>query len=199
MRLLRGLAGLAATYAVAVEGRASFHSLLVATQAAGHNEIEDQEKEDAKLKSALLFDIAGGLLEGDPKKLLTSATVHAVEIGKDFVDRVIEGGDADKVMDSYRREADLLNRSFEDGLNRIAHDFDNQITDACQPSEMYKPLPPICDVNSPDFRWENFQDTVHDPGPIGPTIEDERKKMLTEKEQQTEIDRRLNPGGRRVV
>jgi len=54
-------------------------------------------------------------------------------------------------------------------------------------------------VGSPDFRWENFQDTVHDLGPIGPAVDEERKKYLAEKEQQSEIDRRLNPGGRRAV
>jgi hypothetical protein len=198
-RLLRGVQGLAAAYVVAVNGRASFFSLLNATKAAGINEIDDQRKEDAKLTSALLFDMAAGLLEGDPKKMLAWGTVNLIEIGKDVVDRLIEGNDADQVMDSYRREADALVRSFEDALNHIAKDFGNQTSDAAQPSDMYKPLPPICDVGSPDFRWENFQDTVHDPGPIGPAVEEERKKLVAEKEQQSEIDRRLNPGGKRVV
>jgi len=198
-RLLRGVQGLAAAYVVAVNGRSSFLGLLKATNAAGINEIDDQKKEDTKLASALLFDMAAGLLEGDPRKMLAWATVNLVEIGKDVMDRVVEGNDADQVMDSYRREADTLVRSFEDALNHIANDFGNQTADACQPSGMLKPLPPICDVGSPDFRWENFQDTVHDPGPVGPVVEEERKKYVAEKEQQSEIDRRMNPGGKRVV
>jgi hypothetical protein len=48
-RMLRGLMGLAATYAVAVEGRDSFYRLLLATEAAGRKEMEDQAKEDTKL------------------------------------------------------------------------------------------------------------------------------------------------------
>jgi hypothetical protein len=193
-RMLRGLMGLAATYAVAVEGRDSFYRLLLATEAAGRKEMEDQAKEDTKLQSALLFDIATGILSGDPKKLLGSAVVTAVEIGKDVVDRAIEGNDADQVMGSYRREADWLNESFGSALDRIRADLNNQIHDAVQPSDMFKPLPLICDVSSPDFRYENFQDSVHSPGAIGPVVEDERKKYVEEKKQQSEIDKRMNPG-----
>src|SRR3954471_12249792 len=69
-RILRGLLGVTAVYAVAVEGRESFYSLLRAARAAGINAKEQQRKEDAKLKSALLFDLAGGILGRDPANLL---------------------------------------------------------------------------------------------------------------------------------
>jgi hypothetical protein len=193
-RILRGLMGLAATYTVAIEGRGSFYKLLLAAEVAGREEMEDQAKEDAKLQSALLFDIAGGILSGNPKKLLGSPLETLVEMGKDVVDRVIQGNDADQVMDSYRREADWLNEQFGNALDRIRTDLGDQINDAVQPSDMYRPLPLICDVRSPDFRYENFQDTAHSPGLIGPVVEDERKKYAEEKKQQSEIDKRMNPG-----
>ncbi|MEV4312838.1 hypothetical protein [Actinocrispum sp. NPDC049592] len=196
-RMLRGLLGLAATYTAVVEGRESFYQLLLATDAAGRKEMEDQEKEDTKLQSALLFDIVSGILSADPKKLIGSAVVTAVDMGKDFVDRVIEGNDADQVMDSYRREADWLNESFGNALDHIRTDVAHQIDDAMRPSSMYKPLPLICNVNSPDFRWENFQDMVHNPGSIGPIVEAERRKYAEEKKRQSDIDKRMNPGNAR--
>jgi hypothetical protein len=195
-RILRGLLGVAAVYALAVEGRANFHSLLRAARAAGINAKEQQRKEDAKLKSALLFDLAGGILSRDPRNLLGSAAVTAVEMGKDIAERVIEGNDADQVMNNYRREADDLCQSFGNSLDRVTKDLNDQLNDAAKPSDLFKPLPTICDVDSPDFRYEHFQDTVHDPGPIGPQVEQERKKYLDEKHareaQETEINRRLN-------
>ena len=52
---------------------------------------------------------------------------------------------------------------------------------------MYKPLP----------------STAHDPGPIGPKVEQERQKYVEEKKerekQESEIDRRLNHGDKGVI
>lgn len=66
-RILRGLLGVAAVYALAVEGRASFYALLKAAEAAGINEKEKQHKADTKLKVALLFDLAGGFSGATPR------------------------------------------------------------------------------------------------------------------------------------
>ncbi|TCO57271.1 hypothetical protein [Actinocrispum wychmicini] len=198
-RMLHGLLGLAATYAVAVQGRATFHALLMATDAAGHNEMDDQKKEDTKLKSALLFDMVGGIMGGSPEKLLHSTLESVVEMGKDFVDRAIEGNSAHEVMDSYRRAADALNDQFRHSIDHITKAFYDQTVDADGPADMVKPLPPKCDIRSPDFRYENFENTVHNPGPIGPSVEDERKKYVAEKSQQSEIDKRMNPGGKREI
>jgi hypothetical protein len=151
----------------------------------------------------LLFDLAGGILGRDPKSLLGTVAVTGVEIAKDIAERIIEGNDADQVMDDYRREADLLCQSFGTGLDRITKDLTGQTGDAAKPSDMYKPLPTICDVDSPDFSYEHFQDTAHSPGPIGPIVEDERKKFVEEKrakeQQESEIDRRLNHGDKGAI
>lgn len=124
-------------------------------------------------------------------------------MGKDIADRVIEGNDADQVMNNYRREADLLCQSFGNGLDRVTKDLNEQLSDAAKPSDMYKPLPSICDVDSPDFRYEYFQDKVHDPGPIGPKVEQERQKYVEEKtaraKQESEINRRLNRGDKGAI
>jgi hypothetical protein len=195
-RTLRGLLGVATVYALAVEGRANFLALLKATEAAGINAKLKQRKEDAKLRWALLFDLAGGILGRDPKSLLGSAAVTAVDMGKDITERVIEGNDADQVMNSYRQAADLLCESFGHALDRVTKDLGTQIDDAVKPSDLDKPLPVYCDVGSPDFRYEYFQDNVHNPGPIGQKVEDERKKYVDGKKQanDSEIDRRLNHG-----
>jgi hypothetical protein len=202
-RILRGLLGVTAVYAVAVEGRESFYSLLRAARAAGINAKEQQRKEDAKLKSALLFDLAGGILGRDPGNLLGSAVVTAVDMGKDISERIIEGNDADQVMNNYRQEADRLCQSFGMSLDRVTKDLNDQLSDAAKPAEFFKPLPTVCDVDSPDFRYENFHDNVNDPGPIGPRVEEERQKYVEEKharqQQESEIDRRLNHGDKGAI
>jgi hypothetical protein len=202
IRMLQGLLGLAAAYALATRGRDSFLELVKATEAAARKAKDDKEKADTKLKVSVLFSIAGGIVGRDPKSLLSSTLVTMVEIGKDVADRVIEGDDIDQVMENYRREADLLCESFGNGLDHITKSLNAQRASAELPADMVSPLPPICDVRSPDFRYEHFEDTIRDTGPIGPVVEEERRKYVEEKKAEeqrvSEIEKRMNHGGREV-
>lgn len=201
-RILRGLQSVAAAFALATESRDSYLKLIKATEAAARNAKEDAAKEDAKLEAAVLFNVVDGVLGMNPGRLLGVAVVTGVQIAKDVSQRVIEGDDSDQVMESYRREADWLCESFGLSLDRLTKDLHGQTDDAAKPADMYKPLPLICDVKSPEFRYELFENSVRDVGPVGPIVDEERRKYADEKKAEaarvSEIERRLGHGGRGV-
>jgi hypothetical protein len=202
-RLLRGLQCVAAAYKLAIEGRDSYYKLIKATEAAARNAKEDAAKEDAKLQAAVLFNVVEGVFQLNPGSLLGTMVVTAVQSGKDGVQRIIEGDDSDQVMESYRSNADWLCEGFGMGFDEITKDLGHQVDDANRPDDMYTPLPLICDVRSPDFRYEHFENTIRDTGPIGPIVEEERRKYADEKAaaetRTSEIERRLGHGRGRGV
>nr|CEL16141.1 hypothetical protein [Kibdelosporangium sp. MJ126-NF4]CTQ94067.1 hypothetical protein [Kibdelosporangium sp. MJ126-NF4] len=200
LRMLRGVQCVAAAYALATEVRDSYLKLIVATEAAARNAKEESDKEDTKLVWASLANLVSGILSANPASMLTSTLETAVQIGKDVSQRMIEGDDSDQVMDSYRREADGLFQQFGMTLDGLTTEFNGQRVSAEEPTDLYEPLSPQCDVRSPDFRYERFANTVHNPGPVGSVVEEERQKYVVERKAEgsrvSEIEKRLNRGGR---
>ncbi|MCE7004959.1 hypothetical protein LWC34_19315 [Kibdelosporangium philippinense] len=196
--VLQGMQCLAAAYAVAIETRNVYYNLVMATEAAARNAKAEEQKEDTKFLWATVFNVASGVLDASAGNLRGTTIDTAVQIGKDYSQRVIEGDDSDQVMETYRRQADELFQSFGMSLDRITKTLGDRAADAEAPSPMHAPLPPICDVRGDAFKYEYFTHDVLRSGPVAEIVADEHRKYLEEKraERDSEIGRRL--GGRPV-
>jgi hypothetical protein len=104
----------------------------------------------------------------------------------------VGGANADDIYNSYQRIYDQLRYSYDQELEQLrlfVVDRNDQILN--ERPHLYEPLPGTCDVDGPDFRYENF---FHDFTPVGgfeSRVEAERQKYIAEKNQSSELS--LNP------
>jgi hypothetical protein len=200
-----GLQGLLMAFQLAIHARASYLELAEATIAAAEHEIGEESKRDAIAAVSIGQAVVESVLEFEPKKIVAQGASLLVKVGAEITKREIEGNDADFVIDSYQRVKKELAGSYDNGLNlaqRFLQDRLNEVVSAGQPFEA--PLPVYCDVEGPNFNYEHFQSTrAGAPGPIAPTVAEERQKYVEEKRQkeqeESEIDRRLNHGGKGAI
>jgi hypothetical protein len=182
--LLQALHALSTIYALGVATRRSYHNLCLATIAAARHEIEEQADRDTKFEIAILGDLAKGILAMNTETLLTGGITASIDIGTHVHEYVAESGE-DAVIDGYMRQATALHDGLQEGLWAVR---DRLRTQASQVSgsdvPLFEPLPSHCDIDSPDFRYENFKLGDHDRstvGKISPTVTTEREKYQQEK------------------
>ncbi|HEU5469460.1 MAG TPA: hypothetical protein VFV67_02315 [Actinophytocola sp.] len=199
--VLEMLRGVAAVYTIAVLARESYFSIIEAGTAAAMNVCVQQKAKETEAKISLYADVIKDILGMDAKNLRSGVANVVIDVGKYVATTMIDDGGIDQVANSYRHEADRLCQSLGQALDAIQGDFAKQHekVDNEKPG-LFVPLPAYCDVDSPDFSYERFRDTAHDPGPIGPQVEAERQKYVEEKRtNDTEIGRRLDHHGDKGV
>ncbi len=191
---------------LAMHARSDYLELVEATIAAAEHEIGEQSKRAAIAALSVASEIVDWGLNLDPKKIMTDSVGMLAKVGTAIAQYEIEGDDADVVVDHYLQAKNHLLDSNRNVLEWVAKQFlEQRVDEAVERGQpLRKPLPVYCQVDSPDFRYENFQSTRGgDPGPIAPTVEEERQKCIEEKKEQeqrdSEIDRRLNHGDKGVV
>ena len=94
----------------------------------------------------------------------------------------VVGADALPVVNGYVSARDQLFASYEDSMSRI-HDWIDTRRDefADLDDTLPEPLPAIADVDSPQFRYENFYFGAHHPADYAPEVERERRRYADEK------------------
>lgn len=187
--------GVGAALAATVLGRLSYHNLLEATTAAAINAHEQRKDRDTEAKVAIVGNVAQGILGLEPAKLHKSAAELVVGLGKDLTPIYLDDGGAEQVCTDFRLRGQQLCEQLQQAYENVRSNFGGLRTRASAPATLFEPLPAYCDVDSPDFTYEHFWNSVHDPGPIGPQVEAERKKYAEERKQESEIERRLHPKG----
>ena len=203
--ILLGAQGLLMAFQLAIHARADYVELAEATIAAAEHEIDEESKRDATAVVSVAESVVESALTFDPKKILAEGASLLVKIGATVIDREIEGNDADVVIENYLRVRNELRDRYGHALDSTKKFILDRLDGAVQDGQPFKePLPVYCDVQGPDFRYENFQSTrAGAPGPIEPTVDDERQKYVEEKKQEkerdSEIDRRLNHGDKGVI
>lgn len=196
-RMLEGIRGIAATYAAAVEARANLLNVYTTFKLAADAVIAGQEAKAEQLKWTVVADLAQGALTMNPQAMVASVAATVIDLAKDGIPLLLDDGGRDEVVRSYIREARKVCHDLEDACEGIERHFRTHRDSAANDKPgMFEPLPVYCDVTSPDFSYEKFMDTTHDPGPIGPEVDAERTKYAEEKEEANDpsIDERLNPG-----
>jgi len=197
--LNEALRSVAAAYAAAVAARRSLLSLLDATADAARNVFDDQKARETQAMVATVANVVKGILDWDPQKPVKSVADALIDLGKDLMPIFLDDSGADQLCDQYTREGERLCQNLGQGYDHIQQTFVNLRDKATQPPELFHPLPAYCDVASPDFSYDRFKDTIHDPGPIGPKVDVERQKYAEEKAKDSEIDKRLNRGDHGAV
>lgn len=192
-RILQALQGVAAVYSIAVEGRASYLSLVEAATNAADNVYENRKTKETGAAITVLGDLVGGIITRDPNSMLRSISGTLVGIAKDILPIAIDDSGSERVADGYRQQADRLCQSMGHALDSVRHFFAAHRDSALTPPRLFTPLPAYCDIRSPDFSYEHFGNSIHNPGPIGPVVEAERRRYIEERaSHDSEIERRLN-------
>lgn len=205
LNILLGLQGLLMAFQLAVHARADYLELAEATIAAAEHEIDEESKRDAIAVVSVAESVVESTLTLDPRQILSEGASLLVKIGATAIERKIEGSDADVVIDNYLRVRNELRDRYGHALDSAKRFLQSRLDGAVKDGQPFKePLPVYCDVEGPSFKYENFQSTrAGAPGPIAPTVEDERQKYVEDKQQQSEreseIDRRLNHGDKGVI
>lgn len=205
LNILLGAQGLLMAFQLAVHARADYLELAEATIAAAEHEIDEESKRDATAVVSVAESVVESTLTFDPKQILAEGTSLLVKVGATVIEREIEGNDADVVIENYMRVRNEMRDRYGHALDSAKRFLRDRLDGAVKDGQPFKePLPVYCDVEGPNFKYENFQSTrAGAPGPIAPTVEDERQKYAEDKQQQrerdSEIDRRLNHGDKGVI
>jgi hypothetical protein len=193
--MLEARRGVGAALAAAVLSRESYRNLLDATTAAAINAHEERKDRDTEAKVAIVGNVASTILGLHPANLQKSAAELVVNLGKDLTPIYLDDGGAERVCADFQRNGKQLCEQLQQAYENVRINL-AEIRDAtANATALFAPLPAYCDVDSPDFTYEHFKNGIHDPGPIGPLVETERKKHSEEREQESEIERRLHPRG----
>jgi hypothetical protein len=172
-------------YAVNVAYRASCHDLMSKTAivcAAIAEEHAPQQTNWAKV----IVNFVGKAIDvvNAPKDILGMAVDGILgKIESATEDKPVAGADALPVVNGYIEARDELFSSYENSIGQVHEWIDARRREYAELDEtLPQPLPSITDVDSPDFRYENFFYDQHDnPREYAPEVERERQRYVDEK------------------
>jgi hypothetical protein len=196
-RMLEGIRGLAAAYGAEVEARANLLAVYTTFKQVADAVVAGQQAQVEELKWTILADVVQGALTMNPRAMVASLANTAIDVVKDGTPLALDDGGRDSVVNAYIRKAREVCYDFRDACEGIERHFRTQEDSTSSANVgMFEPLPVYCDVTGPNFSYEYFKDSVHNPGPIGPEVSAERTKYAEEQSKVNDpnIDKRLNPG-----
>jgi hypothetical protein len=172
--------------AVSVQFRESFYSLVDTTIAVCNAKIaRTPVSSDLNWKS-ILIDIVGelkDLVTGKTIADLASWTIDTMlKATSKFTEEPPVDGEPAQIVDGYVNARNLLVRSYEDNVGSIQSWVSarrGELAGLTMP--LLEPLPRTTDVDSPDFRYENFAYVEPVPGVDNASVERERTQYAEEK------------------
>lgn len=171
-------------YAVNVAFRASCHDLMRQT-AVVCDAIADKHAPRPANWRKVIVDLVSKAIDvvGSPTEILGMAVDGILDgVSKATEDEPVAGAEAIPVVNGYVAARDQLFASYEDGMGRIDDWIAARRKEfAGLDGTLPQPLPSVADVDSPDFRYEQFFYDLHDPAELAPEVERERQRHLAEK------------------
>jgi hypothetical protein len=172
-------------FSVSVQYRESFYDLVDKTIAVCNAKIAERAAEATNWKSVTL-DIIGAV-----KNLVTGKTAadllnwsvdQILSATKSFTDKPAPDGAPAEIVDGYLNARNSLTQSYESNLGNIKSWLESRCGDIEQLKlPLLEPLPVSADVDSPDFRYENFSYHEPVPGVDNGSVERERTRYAQEK------------------
>jgi hypothetical protein len=102
----------------------------------------------------------------------------------------MRGGKLGEIVTEYVKQRDRLLGGYESELGQVAELLARaQDFELTRKTDLFEPLPVNMNVNSPDFRYGDFESKSQDAGRFGPRVEAERQKYVAERQPKL-----LNPG-----
>jgi hypothetical protein len=172
-------------YAVNVAFRNSCYDLMSKT-AVVCAAIADQHAPQPTNWAKVIVDLVGKAIDvvSAPKDILGMAIDGILSgIGTATEDKPVAGTDALPVVNGYVEARDQLFTSYENSIGQVHEWIDARRREYAGLDEtLPQPLPSTTDVDSPDFRYENFFYDQHaNPGEYAPEVERERQRYVDEK------------------
>jgi hypothetical protein len=171
-------------YAVNVAFRDSCHSLMTQT-AVVCDAIADKHAPEPTNWAKVAVDIVDKAIDvvSSPKDILRMAIDEAFgRLSGATESKDVAGAEALPVVNGYIAARDQLFASYEDSVGRVEDWIDARRTEfADLDATLPEPLPSAADVDSPDFRYEQFFFGEHDPADYAPEVERERRHHVDEK------------------
>lgn len=172
-------------FALSVQFRASHDDLVEKTISVCRSMIASQTNSNPNWRSVLTDAVQGAVdiltmkAAGDLVKWGVDRLIQ--EVGTE--DTPVTGDNERAVLDGYVTARDQLRKSYASNLTLVQEWVDarrRSFAELTMP--LLSPLPTSTDVDSPDFRYEEFYYDLHDnPGVYAPEVERERTKYVEEK------------------
>jgi hypothetical protein len=131
----------------------------------------------------LVRSLIDTITKSDPAALANWTLDQFVgEVGDALANTPVPGDKAGPVAEGYFAARERLFSSYEDNLEQIRAWISARREDLASLGETIPdPLPASADVDSPDFRYENFHHPDHVPADYAPEVERERQRYVEEK------------------
>lgn len=179
---------LAAAYKLAVQARDDYKTLIERWVHACQEYRSSKNKQDLavelKVGAGIIASVVSAAAAPEVVAAGLAAGAGAIGVGVEaFTGRHLGGSNAGEICESYQRECNFLHQGCEneiEQLRRFIVDRANAISGE-QP-QICEPLPAICDVDGPNFQYENFFHDFTPPGGYSCQVEVERRKYIAEKQ-----------------
>ncbi|TDQ05704.1 hypothetical protein [Labedaea rhizosphaerae] len=182
--------GIGTLMTLVYQAQESMFGIWADTFDAATNEIEDRDKKDIEVQIALGGEIASHLITLDVARWKSMAVDLVLKEGQILATDAIDGGDADKVIDTYIRTGDRVCREFEGGLEMLVKELMFQESGfSAQSPDLFAPLSTKVQIDSPDFTYEGcFECEEMPPNAFDPKV---RKAQTAHRKHESDIEKRL--------
>jgi hypothetical protein len=174
---------LASMLRVAVQSRDDFVVLAEATM----KTVDKAFEEVSDTQTDFVLKVGNGVVKAvlgvieDPKKAIFAIAENVLDIAVEGATSSVQGKELRDVVESFVNQRNRLLHGYEQELAQVTDLVRRRQEEILSTRiELFEPLPMNLDVNSPDFRYENFMSKDMDPGQFGPRVETERQKSVEE-------------------
>lgn len=173
-------------YGIAVQFRATFHDLVVKSTAVCRALLAKAPIPTLDW-DIILMEAAGAAIDlvtlQTPKELAKWAITKLLDAIKgQMKDDSVEAADELAALNDYTDARDRLKRSYEANLDLVRKWIDDRTKDLeAVAIPMKLPMAVGADVDSPQFTYDDFYYSLHDPNVYAPEVERERTKYVEEK------------------
>jgi hypothetical protein len=190
---------LASMLRVAVQSRDDFVVLAEATM----KTVDKAFNEKKDTTTDFMLKVGNGVVKAvlgvieDPKKAIFAIAENVLDIAVEGATSSVSGGKLNDVVGSFVDQRDRLLHGYEQELAQVADLLKRRQEEVLSTRiELFEPFPLNLNVNSPDFRYDNFMSKDMDPGQFGPRVDVERQKYVEERQNRlvssdSAIQRRL--------
>jgi hypothetical protein len=177
---------LAAAYKLAIQVREDYKNIvdvwIQASREFRRKSSESRLSTTLKVGAGVVASVVAAVLEPEVAAAALAGGATAIGGVVEGYTANLGGTHAQDIIDSYQRTYDTLQQSYEDELDRLRSSVvDRQSRLADEQPHLFEPLPGVCDIDGPDFRYENFFHDFTPPNGFDSKVDAERKKYVAEK------------------
>jgi hypothetical protein len=178
--LVKTVESLAVLLAASVQARRDYVAVANATSAAVAKALKQHDEADTKIMISVGASVVSAILGIATGGAWFTATAGVV-IGASSAgfQLAVDGAKFAEVAGSYAAGRDQLLTAYKDIVRSAMTKIQEGERDLLgEKNELFAPIPPTIDVNSPAFGYQNFASIDRSPTRFGPKVDEEHRKLV---------------------